>query len=178
MKVVNQLSNLNKRRVHDSNDFMSPVPRTSDQMAPHTPRREPDDLIKKATKVQLTGLSQKKLKLSTFAFDHTRPDLQAKFKEIDPNGRIKDKETLSRFLAKTYQKTIADIISGFFSKHYFSDYATTVKPEDYYKAIQTFVNKDQREWQKFRFAIFDVKGEGKITEESLFKFMRAASERP
>jgi hypothetical protein len=133
--VINQLTNQVKRRKHDSNEFTSSLQRTSDQIAPHTPRKEPDDLMKKATKVQLGGLLQKKLKLSTFTFDHTRPDLQAKFKEIDSNGRIKDKETLSRYLAKTYQKTIADIISGFFSKHYFSDYATTIKPEDFYKAI-------------------------------------------
>ena len=93
-------------------------------------------------KATLQNTSPKKLKLSQFTFDHMRPELQAKFREIDPNGRIKEKETLSRFLARTYQKTIADVISGFFSKHYFSDYATTVKPEDYYKAIQTFVNKN------------------------------------
>ena len=104
---------------------------------PNTPRREAEDSTKKADrmKVTLQNTSPKKMKLSSFTFDHNRPELQAKFREIDSNGRIKDKETLSRFLAKTYQKTIADVISGFFSKHYFSDYATTVKPEDYFKAI-------------------------------------------
>jgi hypothetical protein len=41
-----------------------------------------------------------------------------------------------------------------------------------------FVNKDQVEWQRFRFALFDVNGDGRITEESLFKLVRLTSMRP
>jgi len=55
---------------------------------------------------------------------------------------------------------------------------SSLSKEKYYAAIEKFVNKDPREWQKFRFCIYDVKGKGKITEKELFKFLQHTSIRP
>jgi hypothetical protein len=98
-------------------------------------------------------------------------------REVDSNCRIQNKDVLSRFLAKTYQKGVADQIATFFFKNYFGEY-NAVKIEDYYRGIQAFVNSDHREWQRLRFSIFDLKAEGKINEVSLFEFVKATSLRP
>jgi hypothetical protein len=54
-----------------------------------------------------------------FTFDPEKPELIAKFKEIDPSGRIRDRETMISFLAKTYQFKMAEQITNFFFRHYF-----------------------------------------------------------
>jgi Ca2+-binding EF-hand superfamily protein len=48
---------------------------------------------------------------------------------------------------------------------------TSITLEKFYKAIEKFVNKDPKEWQRLRFAIYDTKGKGKVTEKALFKFI-------
>lgn len=96
------------------------------------------------------GLSAKKFKLSKFVFDPTREELIAKMREIAPEGRIKDKEIVVAFLAKTYQKPIAEIITNFMFKYCFSDYAVSINIDDFFKNIQNFVNKsDNYQWVRF-----------------------------
>ena len=100
-------------------------------------------------------------------------------KEIAPEGRIKDKDKLVEFLTKTYQKPIAEIITNFLFKYCFSDYAVSINIDDFFKNIQNFVNRsDNHQWVKFRFQIYDVFNEGKVTERGLFEFLKYASLKP
>ena len=52
-----------------------------------------------------------------------------------------------------------------------------MSPQEYFKALETFVNQDKEENLRFVFKIFDVFNEDKITEAGLFKFMEDASTR-
>lgn len=79
-------------------------------------------------------------------FDPTCSELVVKMREIDPHCRIRDSEAFARFLAKTYQKPVADQIAAFFFKNYFSGEYSTVRIEEYYAGIEKFVNADCGEW--------------------------------
>ena len=50
-----------------------------------------------------------------------------------------------------------------------------VSVQEYYKAIEVFINAEREDHLKFIFKLFDVFNEDKITEAGLFKFMEDAS---
>lgn len=106
-----------------------------------------------------------------FTFDFSREDLKSKFKEIaQSEDRIHKKDVLRAYLARTYQIKIADALTDFF-RSYFDNYMGSITLEKFFRGIEKFVNKDPKEWQRMRFAIYDTKGKGKITEKALFKFI-------
>ena len=72
---------------------------------------------------------------------------------------------------------VAEQIYLFF-KSYFNDFITSVKIAEYFKGIQDLVNDSGKEWQRFRFSIYDVENKGRLTEQSLFKFVEYTSLRP
>ena len=113
-----------------------------------------------------------------YTFDANRPELQAIIREIDPSGRIKEKEVLIKFLSKTYSRHVAEKIVNFLAKHFFGDFKTSLKPNDYVNGIQKFVNSKSSVWHQFRMAVYDGNNENKITEEGLFKFVQQTSIKP
>lgn len=80
------------------------------------------------------ALKSKKFKHTEIAFDSQRPDLIAKFREIDPSMRIRDREAFAKHLMKFYPKTLAENISGYFFKNYFGDFSS-VKIDEFYRSL-------------------------------------------
>lgn len=112
----------------------------------------------------------------SFTFDPTRDDLKARFRELCPEGRLQ-KARLKEFLTIYYQAPIAELITNFL-KSYYNDFISSINILDFYKGIQDLVNKDHKEWQRLRFCIYDVLNEGKLTDRSLFQFIKDASIKP
>ena len=98
-------------------------------------RRESDNVASHNKRLRSVAKREKKALIRYITFDPSRPELQNIIKEIDPSGRIKEKESLIKFLAKTYSRPVAETIANFLAKHYLNDFIQTVKPEDYAKGI-------------------------------------------
>lgn len=66
-------------------------------------------------------------------------------------------------------------MASILSPRFENDFQVVVHPDNYFKAIEIFVNQEQEVHLKFLFKLFDVFNEDKITEAGLFKFMEDAS---
>lgn len=104
------------------------------------------------------------------------PSLLKWFEKIAPDKRLKNVQQLRGYLEKRYQFPIANQIATILAPR-FQGFATSVSPQEYFKALETFVNQEKEENLRFVFKLFDVFNEDKITEAGLFKFMEDASMR-
>lgn len=55
---------------------------------------------------------------------------------------------------------------------WFNNFVPNVEFIDYYKTLENIFNRDEADLKKFAFKIFDVNGDGCVSESDLFELIR------
>lgn len=134
-----------------------------------------DHLIKNKTNIRNQKNQQKQQKYKRVTLDKqpTSDLVKNVFQQITSQNdkRITKTKQLKEYLAKKYNDVMASKLAQAL-QGWFNNFVPNVEFADYVKTLENIFNRDEADLKKFAFKIFDVNGDGIVSESDLFELIR------